>query len=534
MSGKGIFVRLPIAAVCLSVIAVATPAHAEWWEARTEHFIVYSESSSANAKVFAEKMEQLDMSLRSLQNVKFSPANSESHKLTVFRFGDTDDISRLVPGAAGFYIPNLSGSHAFTPVKDDSKDTGSLLGARGESEKKKLDPEKVLFHEYTHHFMFQHFDAAYPRWYSEGYAETVATIRMNPDGSFHIGDPPNYRSDLLFQSMLNISAERLLTSPYRPTGEDVMAWYGIGWLLNHYLTFEPSRQGQLKQYLRDIKSGVKPAAAARKAFGDLDKLNREITKYKSGKLRGIDVKIANFSPPVAQMRKLTPDEEAIMKVRIQTKAGVTKKEAPDVARQARSVAEKYPNSHAVLLALAEAELDLSLYEPANLSRAEAAADRALAIKPDSVEAMILKGRALLERGRTDPSRLAEARKWFAKAYQKDPEHAAPLYYNYLTYYETGGAIPESAIIGLETAYDRALYDAQLKLVLARQLLAEKKGPMARDILMPLAINPEFGDSYKKYAEVSDLIAAQEVEDAYKLLATTMAEDERKLRAGETD
>lgn len=517
-----------------ALFAFASPAQAEWWEAETDHFIVYSESSQADTKEFAEKMEQLDMSLRSLQNVKFSPATSDSKKLTVFRFGDTDDISRLVPGAAGFYIPNLSGSHAFTPVKDDSRDTGSLLGARGDSAKKKLDPEKVLFHEYTHHFMFQHFDAAYPRWYSEGYAETVATIRMNPDGSFHIGDPPNYRSDLLFQSMLNVSAERLLTAPYKPTGEDVMAWYGIGWLLNHYLTFEPSRQGQLKQYLRAIKSGVKPADAARQAFGDLDKLNREITKYKSGSLPGIDVKIANFAPPVAQMKKLTPDEEAIMKVRIRTKAGVTKKLAPDAARQARDVAEKYPNSYAVQLALAEAELDLSMFEPSNLPRAEAAADRALAVKPDSVNAMILKGRALLERGRTDKSQLAEARKWFAKAYEEDTEHAAPLFYNYMTYYEAGGAIPESAIIGLEKAYDQALYDDQLKLVLARQLLSEKKGPIARDILMPLAINPEFGDSYKKYAEVSDLIASQKVDAAYKLLATTMAEDERKMRSGEDD
>ena len=519
----------------LALFAFASPAQAEWWEAKTDHFIVYSETSAADAKKFAEKMEQLDMSLRSLQNVKFSPVTSESQRLTVFRFGDVDDISRLAPGAAGFYIPNLGGSNAFTPAKSDARSTGALLGSTGDSEKKKLDPEKVLFHEYTHHFMFQHFEAAYPKWYSEGFAETVATIVMKPDGSFHIGDPPNYRSDLLFQSMLNVSLERMLTAPNKPTGEDVYSWYSIGWLLNHYLTFEPTRQGQLKQYLRAIKNGVKPADAARQTFGDLGKLDREINKYKgSGKLRGIDVKIANFSPPLAQMRQLTPDEEATMKVRIRTKAGVNKKLAPNAARDARVVAERYPNSYAAQLALAEAELDLSEFQPAELPRAEAAADRALAVKPDSVDAMILKGRALLERGRTDKAQLAAARTWFTKAYNADPEHPAPLYYNYLTYYEAGGNIPESAIVGLEKAYDEALYDDQLKLVLTRQLLAEKKGPTARSILMPMAINPEFGDSYKKYTEVSDLIAAQKVDEAYKLLATTMAEDDRKRRSGADD
>lgn len=531
--------RLLIAAV-LSTVALATPAQAEWWEAETDHFIVYSESAAANAKEFAEKMEQLDMSLRSLQNVKFSKVTSESQKLTVFRFGDTDNIGGLVGSSnvAGFYIPRLGGSVAFTPVKSNTRNTsallGSKLGATGESEKKKLDAEKVLFHEYTHHFMFQHFDAAYPKWYSEGFAETVATIVMRPDGSFHIGDPPNYRSDALFNSMLNVSIERMLTAPNKPTGEDQYSWYSLGWLLNHYLTFEPSRQGQLKQYLRAIDSGTKPADAARQVFGDLGKLQRDVMKHKGGQLPGIDVKIANFSHPIAQMRRLTPDEEAIMKVRIRSGAGVNKKLAPKAAGDARAVAANYPNSYPVQLALAEAEFDLSTFEPASLSKAEAAADRALAAKPDSVEAMVYKGRVLLERGKTDKSQLAEARKWFAKAYNLDKEHPAPLYYNYLTYYEAGGAIPESAIIGLEKAYDLALYDDELKLVLARQLLAEKKGPAARSILMPLAINPEFGDSYKKYAEVSDLIASQKVDEAYKLLASTMAEDERKRKAGDDD
>jgi tetratricopeptide (TPR) repeat protein len=518
----------------VALFALASPAQAEWWEARTDHFIVYSESSSANAKEFAEKMERLDMSLRSLQNVKFTPVTSDSRKLTVFRFGETDDIGRLAGsmGVAGFYIPNLNGSVSFTPVKSDSRSTGELLGSRGRSSKTNLDPQQVLFHEYTHHFMFQHFTAAYPSWYVEGFAETAATIELRPDGSFHLGNPPQYRSDALFNSMLNVSAERLLASTNKPTGEDFYGWYTIGWLLNHYLTFEPSRQGQLKQYLRAINAGTKPAEAARQAFGDLDKLDRQITSYKSGKLPGVDVKIANYKPPTVVMRRLAPDEEAIMDVRIRSKRGVDRKLAPGVAKDARAVAARYPNSFPVQLALAEAELDLSDFEPSSLPRAEAAAQRALALNPDSVDAMLYVGRALLERGKTDKSKLAEARKWFAKAYDEDPQHPAPLYFNYLTYYEAGGAIPESALIGLEKAYDYALYDPQIKLVLARQLLAEKKGELARTILMPYAIAPHEGKAAKKMREVVDLIEAKKVDDAYKLLAGEMAEQERKRKAGD--
>ena len=525
-----------LAAVAL--FALAAPARAEWWEAETDHFIVYSESSEKDARVFAEKMERLDMSLRSLQNINLSPATSDSRKLTVFRFGDTDDINwvytggRGNAGVAGFYIPNLGGSVSFTPAKSDSKGTGELLGSRGRSSKTDLDPQSVLFHEYAHHFMFQHFAAAYPSWYVEGFAETAATVVMRPDGSFHLGNPPQYRSDALFFGMMTVTPERLLASTNKPTGEDFYGWYTVGWLLNHYLTFDPERRVKLKQYLRAINEGTKPADAARQAFGDLDKLNRDVARYKGSKLPGIDVKIANFTPPTVSMRKLAPDEEAVMKVRMRTKRGVDKKLAPAVARDAREVAARYPNSHAVQLALAEAELDLGSFEETNLPRAEAAAEKALAIRADSVEAMILKGRALLERGKSNKTLLPEARKWLAKAYQEDPEHPAPIYYNYLTYYEAGGAIPESALIGLEKAYDIALYDNEIKLVLARQLLAEKKGSLARSILMPYAISPHESKGAKKMREVVDLIEAQKVDDAYKLLAGEMAEQERKRKAGE--
>lgn len=516
----------------LALFAAATPAHAEWWEAKTDHFIVYSESSAANAKEFAEKMERLDMSLRSLQNVKFSPASSDSRRLTVFRFGDMGDIGRLAgsSGVAGFYIPNLGGSVSFTPARTEKLNTGALLANRPDS-RTNLDPQQVLFHEYTHHFMFQHFSAAYPSWYVEGFAETAATIDLKPDGSFHLGNPPQYRSDMLF-GMLNVSVERLLASTNKPTGEDQYGWYTVGWLLNHYLTFEPSRQGQLKQYLRAINSGTKPGDAAVQAFGDLDKLNRQIQSYKGGKLPGVDVKLANYSPPQVEMRRLTPDEEAVMKVKMRSKRGVDKKLAPGVARDARAVAEKYPNSFVVQLALAEAELDLGDFEPQSLLRAEAAADRALALKPGSVEAMIYKGRALLERGRTDKAQLPVARTWFSKAYAEDPEHPAPLYYNYLAYYYEGVAIPDSALIGLERAYDFALFDPQIKLVLARQLLAEKKGPLARSILMPYAISPHESKGAKKMREVVDLIEAQKVEEARVMLTTEMDEQERKRKAGE--
>lgn len=523
-----------LVAVALSGLVLASPAHAEWWEARTDHFIVYSESPEAEARQFSEKLERLDMALRSVQGIKFKPATSDAHRLTVFRSGDIDDIGRLYgsSGVAGFYIPRLEGSVAFTPSEPPKLRRPGELTALKRDARTELYPEQVLYHEYAHHFMFQHFSAAYPSWYVEGFAETIATIDLRPDGSFHLGNPPNYRSDAF--DWINISVKRMIASNAKPTGESFYSYYVIGWLLNHYLSFEPSRAGQLQKYLQLINSGSKAPDAAVQAFGDLDKLNSELYRYKSGQLLGADVRIANYAPPSVTMRRLAPDEEAAMKVRMRTKALVNKKRAGDIASDARALAAKYPNSFAAQLVLARGELDQAEFDPQNYARAEAAADRALALKPDSIEAMLYKGRVHLELGKTDKSHMPIARTWFARARDEDTQHPAPLYYNYLTYHHSGDAIPETALIGLEHAFGLAPYDDELRLVLARQLLAEKKGDLGRAVLMPFAISPHESKGAKKMREVVDLIEASKVTEAHTLLATEMAEQERKRKKGDDE
>src|SRR5690606_17382921 len=111
----------------------------------------------------------------------------------IFRFGDPSDIAHIAgypgSGIAGFYIPRAGNSVAFVPARED-RAAGSIARR---NERTALDGMSVLKHEYAHHFMMQYFPGAYPGWYVEGYAETVATIRFLDNGSFHIGDPPQYR-----------------------------------------------------------------------------------------------------------------------------------------------------------------------------------------------------------------------------------------------------------------------------------------------------------------------------------------------------
>ena len=55
-----------------SVLFVSAPAHAEWWEARTDHFIIYSQDGERDTRKFATELERYDNALRSLQSVTSS------------------------------------------------------------------------------------------------------------------------------------------------------------------------------------------------------------------------------------------------------------------------------------------------------------------------------------------------------------------------------------------------------------------------------------------------------------------------------
>ena len=513
--------------ILASVLFVAAPAHAEWWEARTDHFIIYSRDDEKDTREFATQLEQYDNALRSLQSIEFKPLTADWQRVTIYRLGDVKDIGRLahLDIAAGFYLPTLVPVE-FTPVRD-SKQIGSIT-ARYRDTRNDLDPKSVLFHEYAHHFMFQYFPAGYPSWYVEAFAETLATIDLHQDGSFHVGNPPQWRTADLFHSMLTTTPKSLLASTSKPDLEDFISYYSIGWLMNQYLTFEPSRRGQLQTYLKLVDKGVPSATAATQTFGDLDKLNNEIISYKNrGKLYGADVKPANFVVPKVQMRRLNPDEEAVMPNRVRTKAGVTHNEAGSVASDARGVANRFPNSLPAQLELYEAEFDAE-----NFDAADAAADRALRLKPDSIDALIDKGQALLEKGKKDKQYLTQARTYLGQAHDIDPHHPAPLLYNYLTYWYSGETVPEPADIGLEQAYLAAPHDRDLRLILTRQLLSEKKGDLARDILLPLTLNPHAGKNQKNLHAVIELIEQKKIDEAYKAMVAEMDRQEAEKKKGD--
>ena len=148
--------KLQLASV-VALFAVAAPVQASWREASTDHFIIYSEQSEPALKEFAGRLERYDAAMRltrGVPDVPLGPAN----RVTVYVVRDVTTVQKLFgQGAkngqyqiAGFYMPRATGSVAITPRS---------IGENGQFD---MDADIVLLHEYAHHFMMQHYAAAFP------------------------------------------------------------------------------------------------------------------------------------------------------------------------------------------------------------------------------------------------------------------------------------------------------------------------------------------------------------------------------------
>lgn len=511
-------------------LAFLLPAHAEarWREASTRHFLVYSEADEAELRRAAEQLERFDSMLRVLRGVD-DPDRSPATRVTIVFVRDIPALQALLgdrdSGVGGFYLPRASDPMIVTPrVGIRSRRADSVYRHTMSEEHDSFTAQDVLLHEYTHHFMYNNFDLAAPLWLSEGYPEFYSTARFDEDGGITIGAPPLARGEELLGGIASLDAENILLRPaenYRNP-----AIYGIGWLMSHYLSFEPSRRGQLESYVRALLAGQEPEQAA-SAFGDLDRLTGELSRYRRSTQWALSTVPADrlTTGPIA-IRALSEAEDAIMDVRIRSRRGVSRGTAPDVARDARRIAERYPNDPFVQVTLAEAE-----YDARNYDAAEAAADRALAANPNLVDALLFKARAIWGRAEAaedrSPETWREVQRLLGAANRIDPGDPEPLMLFYESFEPAGMAPTENAVEGLLLAQEEAPQDAGLRMLATRELLAHDLPNRARLLMAPILHGAHGREDRAKVAAVMDLIRAGDSRAALAKLDELRAEAERE-------
>jgi tetratricopeptide (TPR) repeat protein len=496
------------------ILASTPAAHAEWYEASTGHFVVYSEQRPERLKEFAARLEKFDRAMRFLRGLPDEPIG-KANRLTVYVVDDTDDVAKLAGNAmvAGFYRARAGGSMAVVPRKS------------GDGSEFDLNSQTVLLHEYTHHFMFSispH--TVYPAWYSEGFAETLATASFDKDGTVLIGSPPLYRAyEILAPHPMPVE-KLLLADTRRLNAEQTGQLYGRGWMLSHYLLLSGARQGQLNTYIEALNAGKSPSDAA-KAFGDLRALDKELARYKSQRLKGLRVPADKLQIAEVAIRKLSAGEAATMEVRIRSKNGVNAKTAPGVYADARKAAASYPNDPGAQIVLAE-----TAYDTGDYAAAEAAADRALAADPKLVDGYVYKAMARMgvarKAGDKSKETWAAIRKIIASGNRIDPDDPEPLILYYTSYIAAGLTPNENACLGLLRAFDLAPQDDGLRMTAAAMFLQQNKPKDARVLLATLAYAPHGKGLAPLARQLIERIDAGDAAAAAKLLDTEEKEGDK--------
>jgi len=473
--------RLLISTLAL-LLAFAAPgvAHAEWREAETAHFRIYSSGGEQQLRRFAERLETFDALLRRLASV---PASVEPVKVRVFLLETEDQVRRAYRGSAtsvsGFYTVNMEGPLAVSPRRTDGGD--SIFG-----------PEIVLFHEYAHHFMLQYFPVSYPAWYVEGFAEMASTAVPVSGGKMAFGKPASHRQYSLTASRW-VPVSQLLTQNYAQFPKDG-DFYGQAWVLSHYLTFAPARKGQIYRYLGALAAGRPQADAAREIFGDVEALNRETRHYLDGRSFGYaPIEVPHPAPDSIRLRLLSPGEASLIDEMAAFRDHIDKKERDSWLAAIRAKTARYPADPRVLQFLADAE-----YAAEDYPAALATADKWIALAPNSVHAMTRKATILLEQadaleGAARTAKIALARTLIVAANKIDPDDSKTLVAFYEAYRISGERPPQVALDALKQAVGTMPQAYRPRMLLATALANQGKFDEAIFYLGPIAYDPHPSD-----------------------------------------
>ena len=293
---------------------------------------------------------------------------------------------------AGYYSASGRGPIALGTRSDkDRRAPGFTRAGRGISVD--LSSEAVLLHEYAHHFMFQHFPAAYPTWYSEGFAEYYGSTRILDNDVIEIGHVASHRY-LSFADNDWLPLERMLAAKnYSEIGDKLHLLYAEGWLLVHYLGGASHRQGQLGRYLDLLNKGVGYREAMDQAFGvGARALDSELRSYsKKGRLTAIRLPFKPIDVGRIAVRSLSPAEEALMMSEIALGRGIYAAEVDRFVASVRRIAERFPRNLMRWEILAEAERLAG-----NADRAATAVAAWLSASPTNARARLMRAQLALD------------------------------------------------------------------------------------------------------------------------------------------
>ena len=254
----------------LALFSGRLPA-AEWYEYRSENFTVYSDVSERRVNRLMRDLERFRRTALSFTGQEEVP---ENNRLRVFHFADSREFEGFSGDRkiAGLYRETWEGPVIF------SRDGDHGIAGSG-----------LIFHEYVHHLMRERSGMTYPRWYSEGFAELLASAELRKKHVL-VGGLPEWRLSAWAEDE-PLTIGQLLSPPplTAANGEDNSRYwnnyYASAWLLTHYLQLgynagHPDYRAATANYLQAVAAGEKPSAIFEAHFGkSIGDIEREMRGY---------------------------------------------------------------------------------------------------------------------------------------------------------------------------------------------------------------------------------------------------------------
>jgi predicted Zn-dependent protease len=186
------------------------------------------------------------------------------------------------------------------------------------------------------------------------------------------------------------------------------------------------------------------------------------------------------------MRNLRNDEAEALPLRLQSETDEDREHPTELLPAARRLGTKFPGSAVAQQTIAQIE-----YEAGNYAEAGLAADRALALDPNNIGALLTKGRVLGQNALKTrlPADWAAARGQFIKANRLDPNNPFTFVLLYDSYLAAGQNPGAGAVTGLRRAVVLAPQDGDVRIRMALQQIREGDIAGARLMLAPVAFSP---------------------------------------------
>ncbi|MBB5211743.1 hypothetical protein [Microbulbifer hydrolyticus] len=283
----------PSCLVCLALLFIQSSITTarDWYEYSSDNFTVYSDVREKSALALLRDMERFRAAALLFTGLPDTP---ESRRLKVFHFNSSSEFQDFTQEwrVAGFYKETWEG-----PLIFSQKGSSWRIPGNG-----------VMFHEYIHHLMRSRSSVIYPMWYSEGFAELLASATLN-DERISLGLVPEWRRPVFNGSAFKgpLKVDELLEPEYdNDSGNYWNSFYATAWLFTHYLQLgalsdKPSYHKQTQNYLIALHQGGDPKAVFEEHFGiSIEEMEAELKKYRRGRIRGTSFLSPPYEKPIRQ------------------------------------------------------------------------------------------------------------------------------------------------------------------------------------------------------------------------------------------